>query len=493
MILKNFLVYALVFFCSGACQRVESGESLAKRHCATCHQFPEPDLLDKATWRQEVFPEMAFRMGMDISRLPGTNPHELHEILQALPPEPLVSDAQWESIRAFYLQRAPDSLQQPSAREHSALHQFLASTLTLPVSGKNVVTMIRTDPHSEKIYVGMRDGNVYMLNHDLLPEDSLKIEAAPSDVLFSENASPLFLSMGLMDPNDQYRGALLSVTPDGKESIVLIDSLKRPVDIERADLDQDGDEDLLISAFGNFTGALLAFEKTGGGYHKHVIHHFPGTRKTITADFNDDGLPDILALITQGDEQIALFTNRGKFRFSYQVLLRFQPLYGSSYFELADFNGDGHPDILYANGDNADYSAILKPYHGLRIYLNDGRNHFKESWFHPMHGASMTKTEDFDKDGDLDIAAISFFPDFENHPEHGFIYFENNDGQFSAFHTPIAAASRWITIESTDIDSDGDADLLLGALAFPAAVPEDLFQRWGDKKTSLLVLKNTLY
>ena len=43
---------------------------------------------------------------------------------------------------------------------------------------------------------------------------------------------------------------------------------------------------------------------------------------------------------------------------SSQELLRFQPVYGSSYFEFADFNKDGHKDILYTCGDNADFSPM---------------------------------------------------------------------------------------------------------------------------------------
>ena len=33
---------------------------------------------------------------------------------------------------------------------------------------------------------------------------------------------------------------------------------------------------------------------------------------------------------------------------------------------------------------------------------------------------------DYDLDGDLDIAAISFFPDYHRYPEESFIYLENN-------------------------------------------------------------------
>jgi hypothetical protein len=480
----------LLFLLIWRCNSIETPETLARKHCSACHVYPEPALLDKRTWQKEVFPEMAFRMGMDISKVPGTNANELREILQTIPAGPLLSEKEWRSIQAHYLESAPDSLQLPPHGGYPLLHQFSATALTLPISGKTALTMIRSDVRKQKIYVGTRERKLYVFNPAFTPEDSFKTDGPTSDMLFPEEAEPIILSMGLMDPNDQSKGAVFYLPETGKEPILMIDSLKRPVDIQRANLDQDENEDLLISAFGNFTGGLFVYEKNSHHYRQHTIHNFPGTRKTILHDFNADGLPDILALITQGDEQIALFTNRGKFRFSYQVLLKFPPVYGSSYFELGDFNADGHQDILYTNGDNADYSEILKPYHGLRIFLNDGKNHFKESWFHPMHGASMTATEDFDKDGDLDIAAISFFPDFGKHPEHAFMYFEKDGGKFTAFHTPLAAASRWITIESADIDADGDTDLILGALAFPAAVPEDLFKSWGEKEVSLLVLKN---
>ena len=40
-----------------------------------------------------------------------------------------------------------------------------------------------------------------------------------------------------------------------------------------------------------------------------------------------------------------------------------------------------------------------------------------------MNGAYSAKVEDFDLDGKLDIAAISFFPDFEYKPEACFVLF----------------------------------------------------------------------
>jgi hypothetical protein len=85
------------------------------------------------------------------------------------------------------------------------------------------------------------------------------------------------------------------------------------------------------------------------------------------------------------------------------------------------------------NGDNGDYPAVLKPHHGVRIYLNDGKNAFEEHYFFPLNGAFKALAEDFDLDGDLDIAVISMFPDFEGRPEEGFVYLENKgEMQFNA-------------------------------------------------------------
>ncbi|MBW3554713.1 MAG: VCBS repeat-containing protein [Gemmatimonadetes bacterium] len=90
---------------------------------------------------------------------------------------------------------------------------------------------------------------------------------------------------------------------------------------------------------------------------------------------------------------------RGGFGGEPRLLARFPPVYGSMHFSLHDFDGDGHADILYANGDNFDFSRIRKPYHGVRILENDGRNGFEQRYFFPTSGAARAEAVDFDDDG----------------------------------------------------------------------------------------------
>lgn len=473
----------------GACTQDERGKELAKKHCSACHAYPEPGLLSKKVWTTGVFPEMRVRMGLDLSRLAGTDPEEMNEMLHALPSSPLVSDEDFNAILAYYVQKAPDALRSEDIAP-LFLRQFSPSPASLHITANTLLTCLRIEERTQRSYVGTRNSKLFMLEAGFVLSDSIDLTGPASDIVFAGEDKMFVTSMGIMDPNDLPRGSVLKLNARSLVATTVADAIKRPVDLGYKDLNDDERSEFLVSAFGNFTGGLHAFEDVNGEYIRHTIHEFPGNRKSIVRDINNDGLPDIIALITQGDERIALFTNRGDFKFSYQVLLKFPPVYGSSYLELADFNNDGHLDILYTNGDNADYSMILKPYHGVRIFLNDGRNKFSESWFHPMHGASMAKAVDFDADGDLDIAAIAFFPDFENHPEHGFIYFESQNGKFVPHASAMAAAGRWITMEIADIDKDNDKDIVLAALNFPTGVPQDLLNRWNKDKVSLLVLKN---
>jgi hypothetical protein len=199
-----------------------------------------------------------------------------------------------------------------------------------------------------------------------------------------------------------------------------------------------------------------------------------------------------MALVAQASESILVFFNQGKGKFEEKQVLRFPPVYGSSHLEVADFNGDGRPDILYTNGDNADYSVSLKKYHGIRLFLNEGGNKYKQAWFYPMYGASKAIARDFDQDGDLDIAAISFFPDFQQQPLNGFVYLENTGNlQFKPETFKEAATGHWLTLQSGDVDQDGDQDLLLGSfVAAPAIVPIDVQRKWLSAGPNVLVLLN---
>jgi hypothetical protein len=484
------LAVAVCFLFPFSCiNQAQKDEQLAQKYCGSCHVFPDPGLLDKNTWEKSVLPQMSFRMGIETSLLSSISPDDQLEVLRTIPGEPLVTPEQWESIRTYYLKNSPDSLGARTATISNIVEQFTPEPYTsIPEA---LTTFIKSDTGHNSIYVGSRLNKLYRLNEKFMLEDSFLLASPPSFIRFSIDGDPILSLMGIMDPNDQPKGEIIALHEADHTKHQLIDSLKRPVYFEIVDLDQDGLEDMVVCAFGNYAGALIAFKNLGNGkFEKHTLQYLPGARKVIIRDIDNNGMADILALMSQGDEKIITLLNQGNFKFRINTILRFPPVYGSSYFDVADFNSDGKFDILYTNGDNADYSMILKPYHGVRIFFNNGNNDFIESWFYNMHGASQAIARDFDLDGDLDIAAISFFPDFKKHAEQGFIYFENNGTEYVPQITAMAATGRWLNLEAADIDQDGDVDILLGALNFYNGVPSELAQRWKDKNISIIVMRN---
>src|SRR3982750_1784356 len=45
-------------------ESVEAGEKLAAIHCQSCHELPDPGLLDVASWQEGVLPQMGPRLGI---------------------------------------------------------------------------------------------------------------------------------------------------------------------------------------------------------------------------------------------------------------------------------------------------------------------------------------------------------------------------------------------------------------------------------------------
>ncbi|MFN8347871.1 MAG: VCBS repeat-containing protein [Spirosomataceae bacterium] len=446
-----------------------SGRKTALRYCQSCHLFPEPALLDKKTWITSVLPNMGLRLGI---REKGKDPYldlvpeevQLLRQLNVYPETALLSEEEWQQIVRYYENEAPESPlpQKAHAPVNPSLFQFKATAITLSDKPIPKTTLLKYDPAASLLYVGDAQNELYVADSAFQMKTLWNIDSPPTDIYFPKNAKPRLLTIGSFAPSDQKQGKITSLDTFATETSVYFDSLPRPVQFAVADLLSDGKEDLIICGFGNNEGKLFWYDDFFSS-KEHILKAMPGARRVEVHDFNKDKKPDLMVLMAQAHEEISIFYNQGNGKFQEKTLLKFPPVYGVSYFELADFNKDGFPDILLTNGDNWDYSAVPKNYHGIRIYLNDGQDNFKEAWFYPLYGTSKALARDFDNDGDLDIAAISFYDDLE-HPEQGFVYFSNRGNlTFDAFSTPEAAAGKWLTIEAGDFDRDGDIDIVLGS------------------------------
>lgn len=108
-----------------------------------------------------------------------------------------------------------------------------------------------------------------------------------------------------------------------------------------------------------------------------------------------------------------------------------------------------------------------------------------------------TVAGDFDQDGDIVIAVLSYFPRIaQGADQAGFVYLQNNDGKFDPKYVKGLGRLGWfVALSAGDIDGDGDLDIALANLAFvpygPLDVPSDLQDQWLSGACFVL-LRNTL-
>lgn len=493
-----FVLLAVIQACeSGRSKSLQEGESLARQYCVTCHAFPDPSLLDKKTWEENVLPEMARFMNVDLYIEPYNNSGPAGDVhVERARSQTTFPYQKWQHIVDWYLHQAPEKPVKRS-RELSAI----ADTLTLfdvhpldKVVEHPLTTYIGYDSALKKVVFGDGlKGAVYTLSADYRVEKLFDVPTGIADIQ-KVSDSWMMLSMGILKPSDQRLGTLSGMQV-GKPSSPVLDSLQRPVRMNFADLDGDGIDEVIVSEFGYRNGSFGWYKKTTKGYEKHVLRGLPGAMDSRVQDFNNDGLPDIAVLMAQGDEGVFIYYNEKAGKFREERVLQFPPAYGSNFFDLVDFNKDGFMDIITTNGDNGDNSNILKPYHGIRLFLNDGANKFTEKLFLPVFGIQKVLARDFDNDGDLDLASIAFFPDYAAHANESFIFWENTgDVNFKRSTFRGVNDGRWMTMDATDIDADGDIDILLGNAFFSMGeVPVSLKEKWKQRPISVMVLKNRLH
>ena len=123
--------------------------------------------------------------------------------------------------------------------------------------------------------------------------------------------------------------------------------------ISSVDFNGDGKTDLCLVG----AGKVVLLQNGGESLNEVTLPGAAGCRAAVWADYNGDGLPDLLLAAPTGPK---LYTNLGKGAFRDDShLLPHEPFYSLTAAAWIDHDGDGRPDILLANG-----------YHGLRLYRN---------------------------------------------------------------------------------------------------------------------------
>ncbi len=477
----------------------KSGAELSQIYCASCHLYPEPELLDKTTWKNSVLPQMALLFGLES---PAGNPYfkmKYDEIkivgaAKVFPSKPILPDTIWKKITQFYIETAPDSLPLIAPQQLKESKNFVANPISLNFPRGALSTFLGSSPNSSDFLLADDSRELFKLNQKGKSIDFWQLDNTATWIEEEEDGAAYVLYVGNIHPNDLPHGKLIRIDKN-KQKQNIITGLTRPVHFQKQDLNQDGIEDFVICNYGNHTGRLSWYQaKEDGTYEEHILLNAPGAIKTHIEDLDNNGWPDISVLMGQGNEGVFIFYNQGNGQFKQDNPLRFSPVNGSSDFQITDFNKDGFKDIIYVNGDNADYSTILKPYHGLHIFYGNKENTFAKKAFFPISGLTKVIAEDFNKDGKLDLVASAFFPNFKTN--QSVLFFENTTSDFNQpeFNIQTLAASekgRWLLLDKGDFDQDGDMDIIAGSFTFSASpAPPKLLQDWKSSGISVMMWMN---
>lgn len=472
-----------------------SGEQLANAYCASCHVKPDPEILDKKTWKEKVLPDMRKRMGLILPEDFGQAlPEDLGIPIGVYSKVQLVKRGDWEKILAYYMENAPNFPlpQGKKAMPTKGIPGFQVSQPEFKRTKGNLSTMLRIHPKTGDLWLGDRLKKMYVFDSEsgFQVKDSIPTDVAPVDIRWNEDDTFELLTMGRMDPSNDTLGKVSQFWSEAGtwKSKEVLTELIRPVNLAVADWNGDGNPDRIVSQFGNHVGKMSMYLSEREALEEVILSSEPGARRALAVDFDKDGNLDVLGLMTQAKEGVYVWLNEGGGQFKEKALLRFQPAFGASDFRFEDVNNDGHKDIIIVNGDNADLSPILKNYHGIRVFINNGENEFEESWFYPMYGASGIEIADFDGDGDQDFFVLSFFPDEYQSPKQNLVYFRQNEkGEFDPFVMQGQVGGNWLTMTSGDVDMDGDIDVIVGAFEF-----EDLYKGASKSWKPFIYLENRL-
>ncbi|MEJ7738250.1 MAG: VCBS repeat-containing protein [Chitinophagaceae bacterium] len=187
--------------------------------------------------------------------------------------------------------------------------------------------------------------------------------------------------------------------------------------------------------------------------------------RLIQGDVNTDKLTDFILLGAAGDPD-KLYIQKADGTFYFQPNVAFNKNAGtfeSTCAAFLDYDKDGDLDLVIGSGGNE--IEMNKMNFSLRAYTNDGRGNFSitPSAIPPVLGNFSTlEADDFDGDGDADIfLGARNVPGNYGLPPRSYLLI-NDHGSWTDVATPSMANVGMVTDASwTDIDSDGDKDLLV--------------------------------
>ncbi|HEX9928327.1 MAG TPA: FG-GAP-like repeat-containing protein [Pyrinomonadaceae bacterium] len=227
-----------------------------------------------------------------------------------------------------------------------------------------------------------------------------------------------------------------------------------------AHINQDNRQDLLSIQVGSPNSLIFVTESAGNDGFLAPKAALGGGSKITAADFNNDGLLDMVTAVTAREiemntpSEIVIALNDGNK--GYLPDRKFATAVALGGLAVGDFNGDGNKDIVTAHSNNGRQIAI---------YLGDGTGNLAAPVSRPfINRVQDVITGDFNGDGKDDIFAVE--------GNGGYVLLSRGNGNFAASPDfKIDLVELFVTPKTGDFNGDGKLDLVVAMQSPNITIP----------------------
>jgi PKD repeat protein len=275
----------------------------------------------------------------------------------------------------------------------------------------------------------------------ILSPDS-KVLSAQSKIADNTNLSAFSQSLSIQAVDSLF----------GVRQAVSVAPIVSPQDVLTADIDGDGDADIVTASYND--DKISWFENNGTGEFEtqYIIStESDGIKSIFAIDLDGDSDVDIISA-SELDNTVAWYSNNGDGTFSSKKVISSDAKEAITVF-AADVDGDDLPDII--SGSQGDYKIAW--------YKNNGDGTFAEERKvnNDFYGVQTIYATDLDGDGFNDIVAGSFY----NNSMNDVLVWYKNDGAGNFEAQPVISSEiqQPTEVHAVDIDGDSDLDILLSS------------------------------